>query len=566
MESNSDSEIKFETAENALHNKKLNDFYMNILSVTDPEIDISTNLRQKAIDLFNHVESSYITKYELPKQKAIEFYKQKAKNPKNSYSSCFLGKCYLIGYGVEIDHWEAKRLYEQAITADENNYVAMQNLGYLHEIGSHDELYDINKAIALYEKAAEKGYAPALHSLSFVNIYGIGISPNIEKGLHTINKPNKISSLTKGVYGCMFAYHYKIINYDKALTYFTEAYNEGCHYSLIKIIYVCNIIKKFMYSVKEIKDKCYTMISDLEEMTNYFHPNVLVWLAEIYHKGIKYNNTWIIRANKDKALEYANKCYEDKVLDSNKYYCLAKIYFENNENDKAIELLKKGIKIWNLHAIYGLADYYNSLGEYDMAMNLYEKGMTRLCPSSMIGAGTILYNQGKYDEALELFKRAKKHGTVATPWFIRFYEQKWDDEHAVKYMHIGYKLRHSYAMLKLANHYVNNNDLDQATEICNEVLNELDNTSEKNDAYILLAQVYAKKMDDLRELYYYIKANETVRILSILTESFINKHKKTRYDELIKTLAKWNNTCYFYPKSVIDDIDKYKINNIKIEI
>src|SRR6185312_570848 len=100
----------------------------------------------------------------------------------------YLGVCYENGIGVEQNIQKAVKLYQKA--AEQGDARALNILGFCYENGTGVEKY-IQKAVELYQKAAEQGDADAQFSLGVCYENGTGVEQNIQKAVELYQKAAK---------------------------------------------------------------------------------------------------------------------------------------------------------------------------------------------------------------------------------------------------------------------------------------------------------------------------------------------------------------------------------------
>ena len=98
-----------------------------------------------------------------------------------------LGHVYHHALGVEQDIEEAINWYEKAITEGKVVY-SYHNLGMIYHYGSNSIESNANKAIELYEKAANLDYIGSMQNLGIVYSDGIIVKKDIQKALYWFNK------------------------------------------------------------------------------------------------------------------------------------------------------------------------------------------------------------------------------------------------------------------------------------------------------------------------------------------------------------------------------------------
>ncbi|MDP1603849.1 MAG: tetratricopeptide repeat protein, partial [Legionella sp.] len=113
---------------------------------------------------------------------------------------------YQKGLGGKVDYPKAIALYEKAI--EKGEALAMNNRAFMYQNGLGGEV-DYPKAIALYEKAIEKGNALAMNNRAFMYQNGLGGEVDYSKAIALYEK-----AIEKGD---ALAMNYRAVMYEKGL-------------------------------------------------------------------------------------------------------------------------------------------------------------------------------------------------------------------------------------------------------------------------------------------------------------------------------------------------------------
>ena len=120
------------------------------------------NFLEKTTNSYNNNMTSIIFEDELEKKVLDEVHFEGYENTADVQAQVNLGVCYSNGTGVEKDEQKAVELYQKA--AEQGDANAQYNLGWCYESGTAVEK-DEQKAVEWYKKAAEQGYASQISQL-----------------------------------------------------------------------------------------------------------------------------------------------------------------------------------------------------------------------------------------------------------------------------------------------------------------------------------------------------------------------------------------------------------------
>lgn len=134
-----------------------------------------------------------------------------------------------------------------------------------------------------------------------------------------------------------------------------------------------------------------------------------------YKDWYKLGVTYYYSGNYEKALESFNKALTYDENSSDALFRIGKIYRRLQQNDKAIEYIKKSIEVDtdNRNAIYheDLGYIYEAIGECDKAIEEYMKVMEYEddAQDNYQNIGRVLCKNGRLLEAIEAYKKEPKH-------------------------------------------------------------------------------------------------------------------------------------------------------------
>ncbi|MDP8232272.1 MAG: tetratricopeptide repeat protein, partial [Candidatus Zophobacter franzmannii] len=292
-------------------------------------------------------------------EKAVPLY-QKAADLGNNYSQYSLGMCYEFGQGVEADIDEAFKWYLKA--AENGNDEAPASLSEIADTFYENEEYE--KAVPLYQKAADFDDAYAQYSLGVCSQNGEGVEEDLDEA-------------TKW--------------YLKA----AENGNDEARTTLAEIAY-------FFYSNKEV-EKAAPLFQIVAELGDAYAQSVL---GQLYQNGIGVEEDlgeaikWYLSA--------ANNGI-DRVI-----YPLAFSYFVNREFKNSFEWFEKSRDIGIDDAWYYLGWlYFTGEGTECDKMKAKECWSKVIAPTQADFQFRIghLYNMNSYPkEALYWLTKAKEHG------------------------------------------------------------------------------------------------------------------------------------------------------------
>ncbi|QIY89742.1 SEL1-like repeat protein [Chryseobacterium gallinarum] len=185
---------------------------------------------------------------------------------------------------------EAVRLYE--IGVSRGNTDMMVELGYIYVHDDYPEFYDLEKGLALYEKAAAKNHAIAWNNLGYHYQNGIGYPQDIKKALKCFKKSAESGEgLAMQNLGLLYFYgEYVLQDYDLALEYYKQAE------------------KKFYFNDEKIAE-IYYQKSDYDNLQRYLRKDKENTYSNIYY-GIMYDEGLGVKMNSKKAIKYYEKSLE----------------------------------------------------------------------------------------------------------------------------------------------------------------------------------------------------------------------------------------------------------------
>ncbi|MCL8538290.1 SEL1-like repeat protein [Chryseobacterium gallinarum] len=185
---------------------------------------------------------------------------------------------------------EAVRLYE--IGVSRGNTDMMVELGYIYVHDDYPEFYDLEKGLALYEKAAAKNHAIAWNNLGYHYQNGIGYPQDIKKALKCFKKSAESGEgLAMQNLGLLYFYgEYVLQDYDLALEYYKQAE------------------KKFFFNDEKIAE-IYYQKSDYDNLQRYLRKDKENTYSNIYY-GIMYDEGLGVKMSSKKAIKYYEKSLE----------------------------------------------------------------------------------------------------------------------------------------------------------------------------------------------------------------------------------------------------------------
>lgn len=184
----------------------------------------------------------------------------------------------------------AVRLYEIGIRR--GNTDMMVELGYIYVHDEYPEYYDLDKGLALYEKAASKDHAIAWNNLGYHYQSGVGYPQDIKKALQCFKKSAELGDgLAMQNLGLLYFYgEYVVQDYDLALDYYKQAE------------------KKFYYNDEKLSE-IYYQKSDFANLQRYLKKDTEGTYSNIYY-GIMYDEGLGVKASVKKAIKYYEKSLE----------------------------------------------------------------------------------------------------------------------------------------------------------------------------------------------------------------------------------------------------------------
>ncbi|RIA82399.1 kinase-like domain-containing protein [Glomus cerebriforme] len=120
----------------------------------------------------------------IDKRKAFELY-QKAANLGNAYGINNLGNCYRRGIGTRVNKQKAFEFFQKSTNL--GNTYGINNLGYCYQHGNGTSI-DKPKAFELYKKAANLGNSNGMNNLGYCYQNGIGTSVDKRKAFESYQK------------------------------------------------------------------------------------------------------------------------------------------------------------------------------------------------------------------------------------------------------------------------------------------------------------------------------------------------------------------------------------------
>ncbi|MEJ5104110.1 SEL1-like repeat protein [Chryseobacterium sp. MYb328] len=185
---------------------------------------------------------------------------------------------------------EAVRLYE--IGVSRRNTDMMVELGYIYVHNEYPEYYDLEKGLALYEKAASKNHAIAWNNLGYHHQSGVGYPQDIKKALKCFRKSAELGDgLALQNLGLLYFYgEYVLQDYDLALDYYKQAE------------------KKFYYNDENFAE-IYYQKGDYANLHRYLKKDTQSTYSDIYY-GIMYDEGLGVKISPKKAIRHYEKSLE----------------------------------------------------------------------------------------------------------------------------------------------------------------------------------------------------------------------------------------------------------------
>ncbi len=185
---------------------------------------------------------------------------------------------------------EAVRLYE--IGVKRGNTDMMVELGYIYVHDEYPEYYDLEKGLALYEKAASKNHAIAWNNLGYHYQSGVGYPQDIKKALKCFRKSAELGEgLAMQNLGLLYFYgEYVLQDYDLALDYYKQAE------------------KNYYYNDEKFAE-IYYQKSDFDNLKRYLRKDTQGTYSDIYY-GIMYDEGLGVKISPKKAIKHYEKSLE----------------------------------------------------------------------------------------------------------------------------------------------------------------------------------------------------------------------------------------------------------------
>lgn len=185
---------------------------------------------------------------------------------------------------------EAVRLYEIGVKRE--NTDMMVELGYIYVHNEYPEYYDLEKGLALYEKAASKNHAIAWNNLGYHYQSGVGYPQDIKKALKCFRKSAELGEgLAMQNLGLLYFYgEYVLQDYDIALDYYKQAE------------------KKFYYNDENLAE-IYYQKGDFDNLQRYLKKDTQGTYSDIYY-GIMYDEGLGVKISPKKAIKHYEKSLE----------------------------------------------------------------------------------------------------------------------------------------------------------------------------------------------------------------------------------------------------------------
>ena len=358
--------------------------------------------------------------------KAIEHLENSLKYKEKSESLLLLGKIYLAGHGVDKDYEKAKEYFERADKEDDAN--SQFELGHIHEYGKGVPV-SIPRALYYYEKAAKKGDSDAQYKIDIHtgkiakkdrNIafeqaldytYGYTVDTDIDKAIDLYQQAADAGDSTS-LYniGFLIGMNSPVKRSVEENEYYKKSAEMGNVYAQTVLSYNYSLGS----GVEMDKEKAFywetqaALNGNLDSIKN---------VASSYYSGIG------ISKNYDEAIKWYQKAVD--MGDKESIYSLATMYEEGEgfeqDTDKAIELYTRVADLGYGEAQNILSKYYfkgtyvkrDYQKSYDLAVKAANQGIAdaqnKLGTFYMTGKGVVEIDMEK---ALDYFEKAAEQGNT----------------------------------------------------------------------------------------------------------------------------------------------------------
>jgi len=216
------------------------------------------------------------------------------------------------------DYQEALRLFQ--LSAQKNDLDSWVEIGILLTDPEIESLFNPQKGIVCYEKAAEQNHPVAWNNIGALYHNGIGYSFNIKKALHAYEKGAELGDeMALNNLGDLYYFGEHVMqDYDKALDFYQKAE------------------KKYCYNYEKISE-IYYQLRDYKNLLVYLKKDYDQSYSGIYY-GIIYDHGMGVKADVKKALKY----YEQANVYSPYEYATQRLMYYYGEDPEF-----KNEKKWN---------------------------------------------------------------------------------------------------------------------------------------------------------------------------------------------------------------------------